>query len=258
MNAGAFIQRIVKEAGKAALKLLGKEGTTYSKSKGRWDVVTKADLSVEKKLIAAIRKRYPSHGIIAEESGRSDEGAEYVWIVDPIDGTLNFSLGIPMFGVMVCLAKKGTVLLSAISIPATKELFFAKKGKGAFLNGKRIHCSLRKTLDHSLGCTSASLRGKVAPFLKNLSKAAETNEIMIGSLGSMAVNACYTACGKRDWIVALVGGIPHDFAPTYLMLKEAGCTVTTAKGTPWTLADQGFVAANPVLHKQLLKLTKGI
>lgn len=241
-----------------ALKLLGKEGSAYSKSEGRWDVVTKADLLVEKKIISAIKKKYPAHGIIAEESGRLNQNAEYVWIVDPIDGTLNFSLGIPMFGVMVCLTQKQKVILSAIYIPATKELFFAKEGKGAYLNGKRIHCSRVSTLDHTVGATSASLRGKVAAFFKNLMKAAKKNEIMLGSLGSIAVNACYTACGKRDWIVGLVGGVPHDFAPPYLIMKEAGCKVTNSRGELWTLKDQGFVAANPVLHKQLLKLTKGV
>ena len=252
-----FIQKLAKEAGEAVLKRFGKDGAHYMKSDHAWDEVTKADLLSEKIIISAIQKRYSRHGIISEESAAVNEGEEYVWIIDPIDGTLNFSLGVPMFGVMICLVHQGNVILSAINLPATKELFFAKAGKGTYLNGKRIHCSRRKSLDNSFGLGSTTMGGRTAKFIQQVLRVGKKERVYLGSFGSMSSNACYVACGRRDWIVPLMGKV-WDFAPTYLMLKEAGCKVTDTKGKPWKLGINEMVAANPTLHKELLKLTKNI
>lgn len=251
-----FIQTITKKAGAAVLKKFGKVGVHYTKSHERWDVVTKSDLLSEKILITAIRKRYPDHGIISEESGETNTDAEYVWILDPIDGTLNYSLGVPAFGVMVCLVHGGKVILSAISMPATKEFFFAKSGYGAYLNGKRIHCRMSGRLQSSFGVHGTTLNPRTTKFLHNMLRFSKKNHILVGSFSSPA-NACYVATGQRDWIVSLSGQI-WDFAPEYLILKEAGCKVTDAKGKPWKLGQLEMVAANPALHTQLIKLTKGV
>ena len=252
-----FIQKIAKEAGAAVLKRFGKDGMYYMKSDHAWDVVTKADLLSEKIIISALKKKYPEHGIVSEERGALNEGAEYVWIIDPIDGTLNFSLGVPMFGVMICLVHRGDVILSAINLPATGELFFAKAGKGAYLNGKRIRCSRMKNFDNSFGCGSATMSGRTAKFVRQVLRAGRKHRIQLGSFGSMSSNACYVACGRRDWIVPLNGKV-WDFAPAYLMLKESGCKVSDTKGRPWKFGTLEMVAANPRLHKKLLKLTKNI
>ncbi len=252
-----FIQDIVKKAGAAVLKKLGKVGVHYTKSDQVWDVVTKSDLLAEKIIISAIKKKYPDHGIISEESGSQKIGSEYMWIIDPIDGTFNYSRGVPMFGVMVALVRNGEVLLSAIDHPATNELFFAKAGGGAFVNGKRIHCSSAKNLKEAAGVGSSSLHKRNSRFLKNLLRETRGNGTIIGSFLSMASNACYTAAGRRDWMTSLSGSI-WDYAPAYLILKESGCKVTDTKGNPWKFGTLEMVAANPVLHKQLLKLTKNI
>ena len=251
-----FIQTITKKAGAAVLKRFGKEGVHHTKSHARWDVVTKADLLSEKILISAIQKSYPNHGIISEESGRMNENAEYVWILDPIDGTLNYSLGVPAFGVMVCLVRKGNVLLSAIDMPATKEFFFARAGHGAYLNGKKIRCTKSRRLQTTFGMHGTTLNPRTTAFLRNVLRIAPRSHILMGSFSSPA-NACYVATGQRDWLVSLSGQI-WDFAPEYLILKESGCKVTDTKGNPWKLGMLEMVAANPVLHKQLIKLTKGV
>src|SRR3989344_7418089 len=163
-----FIQKMAREAGVAVLKKFGKIGVHYKKSDRVWDVVTKADLLSEKIIMSAIRKKYPDHGIISEESGSVKEGARYVWIIDPVDGTLNYSRGVPTFGVMIGLVRDGEVILSAINLPATKEFFFAKAGNGAYLNGKRIHCSRVKDLKKTAGVGSSSLHMRNARFLMNL------------------------------------------------------------------------------------------
>ena len=256
-SAEKLIQRVTREAGDAVLKRFGKDGVHYMKSKNIWDVVTKADLLSEKIIISAIRKAYPEHGIIAEESGVTNKGAEYVWVIDPIDGTLNYSRGVPLFGVMVCLLHRNEIILSAINLPAEKQLFFAKKGKGTYLNGKRVRCSDRKSLDQSFGAGSARLDGRPAVFIENLLRSARKQKIQYASFFSMAVNACYVASGRRDWMVPLAGAV-WDFAPAYLILKESGCKVTDTKGKPWKFGMLEMVAANPRLHKKILKLTKGV
>ncbi|QQG37694.1 MAG: inositol monophosphatase [Candidatus Kaiserbacteria bacterium] len=252
-----FIRTITRAAGTAVMKKFGKVGVKYMKSEALWDCVTEADLLADSMIVKAIKKNYPTHGIISEESGRYQSEAEYVWVIDPIDGTFNFANGAPQFGVMVCLMRKGEVVLSAIDLPASKELFFAKKGWGAFLNGKRIHCSRRRRVHNSFGTGSSSIRTRTAKLLLALIKAAKKEDIQFASMASMAMNACYAACGRRDWMIALTGAL-HDFAPVGLILSEAGCKVTDTKGRTWKPQALEIVAANPSLHKELLKLTKGV
>jgi len=257
-GADSFIKKITQEAGAAVLKRFGKDGVHYMKSEHRSDAVTKADLLADKIITSRIKARYPSHGIISEESGKSDTEAEYVWIIDPIDGTLNFSLGVPLFGVMVCLTRKRTVIMSAIYLPTSNEMFFAKAGKGTFLNGKRIRTSQVPSLEHTIGACGMSLVSKQMKFLNNILAVAKKKKgVVLGTLGSMAISACYVASGRRDWMTTFAGQM-HDFAPVSLILKEAGCTITNSKGRPWKLDDLEIVAANPSLHKELLKLTKNV
>ncbi len=252
-----LIKRITKEAGKAVLKRFGKDGVHYSKSKYAYDVVTKADLLAEKIIISAILRKYPTHSILSEEEGEINAGSDYRWIIDPIDGTMNFASSVPLFGVMVCLVYKNTVTLSAIYLPITDELFFAEAGKGSYLNGKRIHCSRTKSLDVSNGCGFVGSRKRTLRFVKKLLGVIKGEHLFFNSFGCISMNACYVACGRKDWKVSLYGEI-HDFAPTYLILKEAGCKVTNCKGKPWKIGDNEAVASNPRLHRQLLKLTKNV
>lgn len=257
-GAETFIQKVVKEAGEVVLKRFGKDGVHYSKSAYRSDAVTKADLRAEKLIISRIKERYPGHGIISEESETYLPQAQYMWVTDPIDGTLNFSLGVPMFAVMICLVHRGKVMLSAIYLPVAKELFFAKVDRGAYLNGKKIHCSRGTTLEHSIGVGSTSLRTRLIKFFRNLLDVSERKVgIKLSSFGSTGFNASYVACGRRDWIVSLIGGA-HDFGPIALLLKEAGCKISDAKGNPWKFGMLEIVAANPTLHKELLKLTRNV
>ena len=251
-----FIQKIAKEAGGAVLKRFGKDQVHYQKSAHRIDAVTKADLLSDKILVSAIKKAYPEHGIISEESGKVNEAAEYVWILDPIDGTFNFAFGVPLFGVMIALAHKGKVILAAVNMPATNEFFYAREGRGAFLNGRRIHCSNTRTIVHSAGYGGSTLRDRAKTFVEKIIHSEKAEYMILGSFNCCA-NHCYVAAGRRDWIVSVSGKI-WDFAPAYLLLKESGCKVTDVNGKPWKLGMLEMVAANPRLHKQLLKLTKGI
>jgi myo-inositol-1(or 4)-monophosphatase len=251
-----FIQDIAKKAGNAVLKRFGKDGELYRKTRHRITVVTKADLLADKLITQAIRKKYPEHGIISEEGGSKGANADYVWVIDPIDGTMNFSAGVPMFGVMICLVHRGEVVLSVINMPATGEFFFAKAGKGSFLNGKRIHCSKTSTLKWSSGYGASTLQKRSRKLMFNLLKSPQHDTLTVGSF-SCCANQAYVAAGRRDWTISLSGQI-WDFAPVALLLQEAGCKVTDTRGRPWKFGILEIVAANPALHKQLLKLTKNV
>ncbi len=248
-----FIKQITVEAGEAIFKKFGKIGVKYTKADAT-DVVTEADLIANKILVSAIKKKYPNHAIISEETGEHQTGAEYCWIIDPLDGTRNFTTRVPMFGVLVGLARNGQMELATIYNPCTKELFFAKKGKGAFLNGKRTFCSSHTTWADSYGILYSNISGNknyliMQKMLENFKK----ENIWISTLGSSAISALYQADGRRDWRVSIGGGL-WDYASPVLVLQEAGCVVTNLKGEPWSFKDREIVAANKYIHPRLLEI----
>jgi len=251
----AFIKSLVRDAGREALSRFRTHRRLRNKANTPWSAVTDADIAVEKMMKQRILKKYPTHGIIGEETGTHRTESEYVWILDPIDGTLNYSTGVPLFGCMAALAYKKNVILSAIHLPVTDELFFAKAGKGTYLNEKRVRCSNTSLFERSIGCGFSSIRMRTAPFIRRIFKAIGQEQVVFNSFGAISVNAAYVACGRRDWIVAPHGEL-HDFAPVSLILKEAGCKVVDALGKDWKYGAQGIVATNPVLSTRLVKYTR--
>ncbi len=250
-----FAEQLVLAAGKEALRLFGKARIQYAKSLHPSDAVTKADVACEKIITKRIKKRYPHHGIIAEESGAYQADADFLWYIDPIDGTLNYGRGVPVWGIMAALVHKGVPLLCAIYLPITRELFTARKGKGAYLNGKRIHRSSRRNWAQSIGTVSSSVTAGNIEFVPQFLKAAGKKHVALTAYGSIAANAGYVASGRTDWGASWAGQL-HDFIPASILLKEAGCKVTDVRGNNWKPGGRGFVAANPILHKKLLKLTR--
>ncbi len=248
-----FIRTITKKAGKAVLKEYGKLGHKYTKDNVA-DVVTEADLNASKIIIDAIKKNYPDHGIISEEEPDYQEKADYVWIIDPLDGSRNFSTRTPLFGVMVALAKNNELQLSAIYDPIQDELFFAKKGKGAFRSGEKIHCNDNKKWEHSYGCCHANISSvpRIEPLL-NLINFAKKEVFWYNAFGSVCTAVIHLADGRRDWYFS-GGSTAWDYAPGALLLQEAGCVVTDLEGKPWKIGSVGIVAANKYLQPKLLAL----
>jgi len=247
-----FIKQITKEAGIAILRKFGKIGVKYTK-KDATDVVTEADLTANNIITNAIKKKYPSHAIISEETGEHQNGAEYCWIIDPLDGTRNFLTRTPMFAVMIGLAHNEKMELATIYNPCTDELFFAKKGDGAFLNDKKVTCSQRKAWENSWGLTSVNMTEKNAANLYKLLKYSEKEKFWMSALGSAGVSVMYQADGRRDWRASQGGGL-WDYAAASLILAESGCIVTNFKGEPWSLKDKEILSANKYLHSKLLKI----
>jgi len=247
----AFIKQITKEAGEVVGKKFGKIGVKYTKKDSK-DVVTEADLAANKIITDAIKKKYPAHSIISEETGEELTNSEYCWIIDPLDGTLNFATNVPLFGTMVGLAHKGEMILAAMYFPMTKELLYAKRGKGAFLNGKRIHCSEQKKREESYGIIDVHV-SKNAAVIALLSKYNSKGICYVGAFGSAAVDVLYVATGRRDWVFIRHSAI-WDRAMGALILEEAGCKVTKPDGTRWSINDQAILATNKYLHKTLSKI----
>jgi myo-inositol-1(or 4)-monophosphatase len=256
MTKERLIQHLAVAGGITTLQYFRRVSIAYTK-KSSVDVVSKADLAANKIIIGGIRKNFPDHDIVSEETGPGPGRSEYVWIVDPLDGSLNFVAKIPFFCTMLAFAKGNDVLLAAIYDPIHGDLCFAKKGGGAFLNNKRIHCSYTKHWRQSLGVGTGMMDPKKsAPQAMQLLMASALRTPFVMSIfGSIGISMMSVASGERDWAFSLSGGL-WDYAPVSLILQEAGCLVSNRQGNPWKLGDQGMIAGNQHLQPKLLRLIK--
>lgn len=250
-----FLKQVIVEAGDLAMSRMGRDAAFKTKSQNPTDVVTKADEAVERSIKNAIRKKYPTHGVIGEESSAHHPDAEYVWVIDPIDGTVNFAVSIPIFGTMIALTRSGKVIMGAIYVPLTKELFFAQEGRGAYCNGKRIHASRLDSINRSKGCISSTMSDRTISFYEELCRNIRGKFVHLEAFGSLAFGACTVARGARDWYV---GSSPHfhDNAAASILFSEAGYKVTDVHGQPVRAGSSGIVAARPKAHAQLVRITK--
>jgi len=252
-----FIQDLALKAGRVLTRNFGKAKVVRRKRHPA-DVVTEADLAAEKLIVSAIRKRFPTHGIISEELGQERSSAEYVWYIDPLDGTFSFSRGTPVFCTMIGLAYKNQPILATIFDPNLDRLYFAKRGHGAFLNGARIRCSTQKTWAYSYGVGASNLRRpETVAYMERLLQYAKKVPFWMGSFGSIGLTAGYVACGARDWFGTAKSSAWE--APTMaLLLQESGCLVSNSIGRPWKLGDISIFASNKYLHSQLMRIVRGL
>lgn len=244
IKSGLFIKRSV-----------GKIKTiTY---KGRINIVTDVDVEAERIIMKIIRDAFPDHSILSEESKPiSLVSSPYKWIIDPLDGTTNFAHAFPFFAVSIGLEKDGRMILGAVYDPSRDELFFAEKGKGAYLNKKRIAVSKASKLGMSFLATGFSYGIKEAgdDNIRNF-KNFLMRSIGVRRAGSAALDICYVACGRFDgfWELDLH---PWDTAAGALILREAKGIVTRFDGFPYTPYDRDILATNGRLHSQMLKILK--
>lgn len=250
-----FLAHITKEAGDAALKKFKMAGLKYGIKKNAADIVTEADELANEIYLTRIKEKFPHHGIISEETGEYERDREYVWIIDPLDGTRNFLTHTPLWGTMAALTRKGHVIAAAIYDPCHCELVLAERGKGTFRNGTKIHCSSTDNLTYSYGSISAMVRKERLAFMMKLMRHTGGEDVWISGFGSIAISVLYVADGRRDWM-ASTGACLWDYAAPSLILSEADCKVTSAKGRPWQISDRSLIAANPMLHRQLIRVVK--
>ncbi|MGV8150318.1 MAG: inositol monophosphatase family protein [Candidatus Woesearchaeota archaeon] len=254
-----FMKKIVVKAGKETLKYFGKSKVQYSKNYVD-DIVTQADLASSKILIDAIKKKYPLHGIISEEEKDYNPNADYVWIIDPLDGTGNFNREQPLYTILIAFMERKKIICGAIYVPYLDILYSAMLAEGAYKNGRRIFCSKEKNLDKKTGAGALMIHGPRKNKVEKFSKSSQKYLFWTLESGSVAYDAMQVAEGKIHWHFfppfMLSGGI-WDTAASYIILKESGCNVTNFDGKEWTIDDKTeMIAANPDIHKQIMEIIK--
>ncbi len=235
-----------KEAGKIIKENFRKEKEITFKDKIGNDLVTHVDLLCEKKIVSIIKKKFPDHNIISEETKFEKNSSEYTWIIDPIDGTKNFASEIPLFIVGICLKKRDEIIMAVCYDPIHDELFYAEKGKGAFLNNKKINVS-QKQLQNATVALSWIKKDPIS-FYATLQR-----EISIViNYRSCILHLCYIACGRIDG--CLINGLYlWDYAP-FLLVKEAGGKVTKLDGSHFSLDSNNILVTNGIIHNDILKI----
>ena len=225
--------------------------------KGPGDFVSKADLKSEQIIIDTLQKATPTYSMLVEEAGAfKGREPEYRWIVDPLDGTTNFINAIPHWAISIALEHKGKIIAGMIHDPIKDELFYAEKGKGAFLNERRIRVSAKGNFDDSiLGVTFPRADDeKTSNFYETL-MGMETSTAAIRRMGSAVLDLAYVAAGRLEgyWSQALN---PWDIAAGSLLVSEAGGIVTDLKGTDDFLANGNVLASTEPFHPKMLALIK--
>ena len=239
-NLLSFSIKLAKEA--AVILQKAKKTAKIVKYKGLGDFALNADYLSENHIIKRIKQKYPGHAILTEETGKHSKKSDYMWVIDPLEGTLNYAHNIPLYAVNIAVFYKGQPFVGVIYAPHLKELFYAAKGKGAYLNGKRIHVNKDKEVMKSF------YSGNVKHFCEfNISRH------LLRSFGNSGIELAYVACGRFGARIKAAGQDPYGYAAGSILITEAGGKLTDMKGKPWNLKSDGALASNGLLHEKLLK-----
>ncbi|MCS7203302.1 MAG: inositol monophosphatase [Thermodesulfovibrio sp.] len=249
LEAAKLAGRIIKEK----IGTITKENITQ---KSISDYVTEVDIYSEKKIIEHIKKYFPHHQIMAEESSNNYKKAEYLWIIDPLDGTTNFIHGFPVVAVSIALMYKGELKVGVVYDPIKDELFYAEKDEGAFLNSERIRVSSLKEPSLSLIATGFPFRNK--QYIDSYIKIFRELLYSVSDLrrpGAAAIDLAYVACGRVDGFFEFALS-PWDIAAGTILIKEAGGVVSDFDGGENYLKTGNIVAGNNIIHPFLIEKIK--
>jgi myo-inositol-1(or 4)-monophosphatase len=247
-----FLATIIVEAGALLKGRLNERHTVQYK--GEINLVTEADLLSETLIMERIRRSFPGHDILTEESPETTNGSRFRWIIDPLDGTTNYSHGYPIFCTSIALEVEGEIVLGAVYNPMLMELFMAEKGEGASLNGSRL--SVSRTADLSRGLLATGFpydlredRNNNMNYFKALAMRAQA----VRRSGAAALDLAYLAAGRFDgfWELKMM---PWDTAAGWLLVTEAGGVVTDLCGGPYGLRSPHILAGNGVINGELLRV----
>ena len=224
--------------------------------KGRIDPVTEFDLKAERLITGRIARRYPDHEILTEEGSATGRRSEYLWIIDPLDGTVNYAHGFPVYCVSIALQRKGETLVGAVCDPERGELFWSAKGAPARLNKRIIAVSRERILERALLATGfaydigTARRNNLGLFARMARQAQG-----IRRPGSAAIDLSWLACGRIDgfWELKLH---PWDTAAAVLILENAGGKVSRIDGRPYSVFDKDLLASNGLIHNSMRKVLR--
>jgi myo-inositol-1(or 4)-monophosphatase len=239
---------------KVLLDNLGKLHTSHIREKSRNDFLTYVDENSEKEIITCIKNQYPDHTVLAEESGYDKKNNAYCWIIDPLDGTKNYICNIPIFSISIGLQYQDEIIMGVVYDPVHDELFTAQKGKGAYLNGKKIKVNEQKDLSASLLATGFPFKYK-SYLAKYLHCFGDLFYQLSGirRMGSAAIDLCYVASGRFEGFWEL-GLSAWDMAAGSLIIQEAGGRVTDFWASYSYLNNRFILATNGNIHDQVLKI----
>ena len=234
-----------KDAGAFLLDNFGK--VSQIEAKGDRNFATNVDKAAEKIIIDKIKAVFPRHGIIAEESGASGPDDDYLWIIDPLDGTHNFIRNIDIFGVSIGIVHKDKFVAGVIYMPKDNELYIGEKGSGAYKNDQRIHVSSKDNLKECSISFDSSIRYSPEVMLKSLDELAR-KVFNIRMFGSSVRVLSYIAEGKLDFAVEY-HDCPWDFSGGVCIIEEAGGKLTSLSKGPLTYKTIGYIASNTKIHE---------
>lgn len=243
--------RAARAAGEIISRDFGKRLPVGFKDRG--NPVTETDLQAERAITSILSKEFPAHDIMTEESAQSARGSEFLWIIDPMDGTTNFTHGYPCVSVSIALTRAGELLLGVVFDPLHDELFSAEKGVGSTMNEATLRVSAISSIEESLLCTGFPYRLREEPadnfeIFQKLSLLAQG----VRRDGSAALDLCYVAAGRFDgfWERGLR---PWDTAAGTLILREAGGSATDYAGGAYQPFLNEIVASNSLIHGEMLR-----
>jgi myo-inositol-1(or 4)-monophosphatase len=228
------------------------------REKSRSNLVTEADEAAQSAIVDILKSRFPHHALLGEEGlGHGDSGAEYRWIIDPLDGTTNYVHGFPYYCVSIGLEHKGEVIAGVIFDPVHDELFMAAQGEGATLNRRPIRCSAVPSLSRALVIASLPVSTNAAELAVRRFLAVLPHAQTVQRTGSAALNLANLAAGRIDgfWSTSL---FPWDMAAGILLVREAGGRISRTDGEPFHLMQSDLLATNGAgVHAELAKLLSG-
>ena len=247
-----FIESLTKRAGEVLLSHFGQDEELLKQRTSVKEAATKYDKMVDQMITREIRDKYPDHSLLSEESGFLKGDADWLWIVDSLDGTSDFANSNPLFAVCMAVMHKGRLLLGAIYAPAINEFYLAERGNGAYLNQRRIYVSETADLGQSYlfyceggekdRLRTGSLIAKVYPEVMDMRK-----------LGSAGLETAWVAAGKGEaYFTTQIE--PWDVAPGVLLFQEAGGKVTDFEGNAWKLEKSDLLFSNGLVHSKMLDL----
>lgn len=253
--------KVAKSAAKAAGLYLKTQffkwqrGQEYYKTAR--EMATRCDRQSEKIIIDLLKKHFPKYSFLSEESGKTDKNSDFIWVIDPLDGTVNFTNHNPDFGVSIALLYKNEVVMGVIYIPFLDEMYWATKNQKAYCNGRQISPAKKYNIkDHIIGYNHGHGKTKLTTAVK-VYKHFQTTAYRVRNFYSISLQMVLTAAGYTD--AYLVTHAPlWDVAAGVLILKQAGAKVTDFKNRPWTIKSISILATNPKSHAIYLKELKKI
>ena len=248
----SVLNKICEKVSKVIIRDFGEIEKLQVSKKGPGDFVTKTDKKVEKIIIEDLEKARPNYGFIAEETGEKKTDSEFNWVIDPIDGTSNFMHGIPHFAISIGLEKNGKIIAGIICDPIKNETFYAEKGRGAYVNNRRIRVSKRKNFDEMIGLYGCPpLISKDNKIFEQLNKGSKKIH-KLRNFGSAALDFAYVASGRADF--AWYDHLNYwDYAAGIVILLEAGGTISNYQGKEFKGQHETFIS-NSSKHDEIIEV----